>query len=130
MKPIELDLLELFANDKLELLDFDHNKRMGSFIYSTWARWDVTVHILTAGDEGILSTDLCKKSELSQRGCNKIVHDMVMEGWVIHKCCTDKPCRTKYHSVVASPELKNFWSDYTEYWVQRLKNTYTLSKHI
>ena len=130
MKPIELDLLELFANDKVDSLTFNYNKRMGSFIYSTWARWDVTIHILNSGDEGIHSSSLCKLTELTQKGCNQIVSDMVNEGWVIHKCCTDKPCRNKYHTLVASPELKNFWSDYTEYWVQRLKNTYTLSKHI
>ena len=130
MKPIELDLLELFCNDNIESLDFEYNKRLGQFIYSTWSRWDVSVHILKAGDEGILCPDLCKEVKLSQRGCNNIVHDMVMEGWVIHKCCMTKPCRSKYHTLVASPELKKFWSVFTEFWVQKLKKTYTLSKHI
>lgn len=130
MKPIELDLLEIFANDKADSLTFVYNKRMVRFIYSTWARWDVAIHILNSGDEGIHSTDLCKKSELSQKGCNQIVHDMVMEGWVIHKCCVDKPCRAKYHTLVASPELKKFWADYTEHWLQKLKKSYVLSRHI
>ena len=71
MKPIELDLLELFANDKVDSLTFKYNKRMGSFIYSTWARWDVTIHILNSGDEGIHSSSLCKLTELSQKGVIK-----------------------------------------------------------
>ena len=130
MKPIEREVLRLFAEEKVEDLDFDFDKRLGNYIYSTWARWEVALYILQGDDEGIPANKIAESAQLSQRGCNHILDVMVAEGWAVHKCCSDKPCRSKYHTLVASPELKKFWSVFTEFWVQKLKKTYTLSKHI
>ena len=130
MKPIEREVLRLFAEEKVEDLDFDFDKRLGNYIYSTWARWEVALYILQGDDEGIPANKIAKSAQLSQRGCNHILDVMVAEGWAVHKCCSDKPCRLKYHTLVASPELKKFWSGYTCYWIKRMKNCLVLKEHI
>ena len=130
MKPIEREVLRLFAEEKVEDLDFDFDKRLGNFIYSTWARWEVALYILEGGADGMPANKIAEGVQLSQRGCNHILDVMVAEGWATHKCCSDKPCRSKYHTLVASPELRKFWSGYTDYWVKRLKTCWVLKAHI
>tara|TARA_B100001057_G_scaffold335896_1_gene336635 strand:- start:6 stop:398 length:393 start_codon:yes stop_codon:yes gene_type:complete len=130
MKPIEREVLRLFAEEKVEDLDFDFDKRLGNYIYSTWARWEVALYILEGGVDGMPANKIAKGAQLSQRGCNHILDVMVAEGWAEHKCCTHKPCRSKYHTLVASPKLRKFWSGYTDYWVKRMKTCFVLKAHI
>ena len=130
MKPIELEVLSIFGASKPSSLTFSYNNRLVNYIYSTWARWEITVFILEGGEEGALASEVCRKSDLSSKGCNKIIDDMVSEGWVIHTCPTRGHCRRKYCHLVASPELKKFWSDYTEYWIHKLKKASNLKQHI
>lgn len=132
MIPIEREVLDLFLqrSKRLEDLNFDYNKRLGNYIYSSWSRWEVALLIIEGGDEGVPAYKIAEGAQLSQRGCNHILDVMVAEGWATHKCCSNKPCRSKYHSLAASPELKKFWSGYTDYWVKRMKTCFVLKAHI
>ena len=128
MKPIEREVLSIFGTSKASSLNFSYNKRLVNYIYSTWARWEIAVYILEGGEEGVLASEVCRKSDLSSKGCNKIIDDMVSEGWVIHTRSTN--CRSKYCTLIASAELKKFWSDYTEYWIHKLKKASNIKQHI
>lgn len=132
MIDIEREVLDLFLtrSKRLEDLDFDYDKRLGNYIYSSWSRWEVALLILEGGEEGMPAYKIAEGAQLSQRGCNHILDVMVAEGWAIHKCDRTKPFRSKYHILTTSPELKKFWSGYTKYWVKSLKNCFVLKAHI
>lgn len=132
MKPIEREVLNLCvtSSKRLEDLNLDHNKRLCNYIFSSWSRWDVALLILEGGDKGVPANKIAKGAQLSQRGCNHILDVMVAEGWAVHTRYPKHPCRSKYHFLAASPELKKFWSGYTDYLVKRMKTCFVLKAHI
>lgn len=132
MQKFELELLNLYSEELHISYEFPQNVRLSQYVYSTWARWGVAISILQAGDNGISSTRISGVNQISQRGCNLILSDMICEGWVVHRPCekADKPCRAKYHILLANDELKDFWKAYTKFWTERIRLQKDLLKHI
>jgi hypothetical protein len=132
MQKFELELLNLYSEELFISYEFPQNVRLSQYVYSTWARWGVAISILQAGDDGISSTRISGVNQISQRGCNLILSDMIGEGWVVHRKSekADKPCRAKYHTLLANDELKDFWKAYTKFWTERIRLQKDLLKHI
>lgn len=121
-------LLAMFTEDMACDYDFKNN-RLSNYVFSTMKRYHLALAILNEVDHfdpSILNSQL----DLSTRQLNTCLSEMIAEGWVEnckdHSYLNGNGTRQKYKCIRAAKPLRDFWEDFSIYWL-KLSDKHQLS---